>query len=222
MLPHDPEREASGRSIAAILMARQIKDAGSIHPETILSVIGALAGFATQMSIRKGLIEPQNLDPDRVLIEVVAKNGEKFYFSDLLNWILFENTAPPRYSIWTFVSAAVPEEARAHLPDVTEIVSHAARSVGTRQFGLPRLPATHRPRLMPRAAIEQYWATVRDELVASGRDPLEWPYDLAAAAQWQMLTNRGALPLPLAAAIVMEAAIPMSKIDPHTIPGATP
>ena len=26
MLPHDPEREASGRSVAAILMARQIKD----------------------------------------------------------------------------------------------------------------------------------------------------------------------------------------------------
>jgi hypothetical protein len=220
MLPHDPEREASGRSIAAILMARLIKEAGAIHPETILTEIGALAGFAAQMSIRKGLIEPQNLDAGSVLIEVVAKNGDKFYFSDLLNWILFENNAPPRYSIWSYIVGAVPDAAHAHLPDVTEIVSHAARTVGSRQFGLPRLPREHMPHKLPRAALEQHWAIVRDELVASARDPLEWPYDLAWAAQWQMLTSRGSLPLPLAAAVVMEAAIPMSKVDPRSIPGA--
>jgi hypothetical protein len=35
-----------------------------------------------------------------------------------------------------------------------------------------------------------------------------------------MLTGRDALDLPLAARIVMEAAIPMSKVDPRTIIGA--
>ena len=58
------------------------------------------------------------------------------------------------------------------------------------------------------------------EFEASGRDPSEWPYDVAAAAQWQMLTARDAIDLPLAARIVMEAAIPMSKVDPRTILGA--
>src|SRR6478736_651175 len=46
MLPSDPEREALGRSIAAVLMAKQIRQVGQIHPETILTEIGALAGFA--------------------------------------------------------------------------------------------------------------------------------------------------------------------------------
>ena len=64
MLPQDPEREAIGRSIAAVLMAQQIKRSGQIHPETLLTEIGALAGFAAQMSIRKSIIEPQKLDPD--------------------------------------------------------------------------------------------------------------------------------------------------------------
>ena len=98
MLPSDPEREAVGRTIAAVLMARQIRSVGQIHSETILTEIGALAGFAAQMSIRKAVIEAQGLDPDTVLTEVVTRNDEKYYFSDLLNWILFENTSQPSHA----------------------------------------------------------------------------------------------------------------------------
>jgi hypothetical protein len=220
MLPQDPEREAVGRSIAALLMARQIKGSGQIHPETQLTELGALAGFAVQMSIRKTVIEAQKLDPDSVLIEAVTKNGEKFYFSDLLNWILFENMDAAPYSVWAYVAGAVPPDARLLLPDIPEIVSHAARSIGTRRFGVPRLPREHAPHTLPRAALDEHWAMVRDDFVASRRDPAEWPYDLAAAARWQMLTSRETLDLPLAAKIVMEAAVPMSKVDPATVRGS--
>ena len=82
MPPIDPEREAVGRSIAAFLMASQIRQAGQIHSETVLADIGALAGFAAQVSIRKGVIEPQGLDPNAVLAEIVTKNDEKYYFSE--------------------------------------------------------------------------------------------------------------------------------------------
>lgn len=220
MLPNDPEREAVGRTLAAVLMARQIKTAGHIHSETILTEIGALAGFAAQMSIRKAIIEAQRLAPDTVLTEVVTRSGERYYFSDLLNWILFENTSQPPYSIWTYVSAAVPDALRAQLPDVLDIVSYAARTIGTPQYGVPRLPAAHRPHKLPFPALVEHWRVVRGELVASNRDPADWPFDLAVAAQWQMQTSRDLVALPLAAAIVMEAAIPMSKIDPDTVPGA--
>ena len=220
MPPIDPEREAVGRNIAAILMARQIRQVGQIHSETVLTEIGALAGFAAQMSIRKSLIEPQQLDPDNILVEVVTKNGEKYYFSDFLNWILFENVTQPPYSIWAYVRDAVPEQSRALLPDVAEIVGRAARTIGTARFGVPRLPPEHMPQTSPRAALQAHWRSVQRELEGSSRDPSEWPYDLACAAQWQMLTSRDRLALPLAAAIVMEAAIPMSKVDPRKVPGA--
>ena len=220
MLPTDPEREALGRSIAAVLMAKQIRQAGRIHPQTILTKIGALAGFATQVAIRRSIIAPQKLNPDNVLVEVVSKNGEKFYFSDMLNWMLFENVTSPPYSIWTYVSSVVPEESHALLPDLAEIVSNAARTVGTRRYGIPRLPPAHMPHKMPRAALDEHWRIVQQEFVTSSRSPAEWPYDLAWAAQWQMITSRDQVALPLAAAIVMEAAIPMSKIDPASVPGA--
>jgi hypothetical protein len=61
---------------------------------------------------------------------------------------------------------------------------------------------------------------VQQEFDSSRRDAAEWSFDLAYAAQWQMLTSRDRLALPLAARIVMEAAIPMSKVDPETVPGA--
>lgn len=218
MLFSDPEREAVGRSLAAILMAQDIKRDGGIHAETVLSEIGALAGFAAQMSMRKGIIEPQKLDPDSILVEVVARNGEKYYFSDLLNWILFENLSTPPYSIWAYVLDGVDEQSPL-LPDPADIVSHAARTVGTKQFGVPRLPPAHMPRRLPRAALED-WSLVQRELTAAGREPADWSYDLALAARWQITTSRDKVAPPIAAKIVMEAAIPMSKTDPRTVPGA--
>jgi hypothetical protein len=220
MPPSEPERDAVARTLAAMLMASQIKRGGQVHPETILTEIGALAGFAAQISIRRAVIERQGLDPDTVLVEVVTKNGERYYFSDLLNAILFENETAPPYCIWSYVTAAVPQESRMLLPDVSEIVSFAARTIGTRLYGVPRLPPSHMPHSPPRAALDAHWRLVQSELIASGRDPAEWPFDLAQAAQWQMYTSRDTLALPLAAAIVMEAAIPMSKIDPQTVLGA--
>lgn len=217
-LPQDPEREAIGRSMAALLMAGQIKQAGQVHAETLLTELGALAGFGTQMSIRKSVIEAQGLDPANILVAVVTKNDETYYFSELLNWMLFENMDRPPYSVWAYVAAAVPPERQ--LPDISDIVSHVARSIGTRRFGVPRLPREHMPLKLPRTALEQSWRLVQAELVTSGRAASEWPYDLAAAAQWQMLTSRDQLDPALSARIVMEAAIPMSKIDPRTIAGA--
>ncbi len=220
MLPSDPERDAVGRSIAAILMAKEIKRDGGIHAETIMTEIGALAGFAAQMSIRKEIIAPQKLDPDAVLVELVAKNSERYYFSDLLNCILFENLSTPPYSVWAYVLGAVGDQDHELLPDLADIVSHAARSVGTKQFGVPRLPSAHMPRRLPRAALHDDWALVQRELIAAGREPAEWPYDLALAARWQITTSGDKLAPLLAAKIVMEAAIPMSKVDPRTVPGA--
>jgi hypothetical protein len=217
---HDPKREALGRSITAVLMAKQVRRAGCIHAETILTEIGALAGFAAQVSIRKFATAPRKFDPSDALVEVVSRNGETFKFSDLLNWILFENTTRPPFSIWSHVSAVVPERSRAVMPDFVEIVDNAVRTAGTRQFGVPRLPRAHMPRQLPSAALNQHWLSICQEFEMSRRDPVHWPYDLAWAAQRQMVASQHRLALSTAATIVMEAAIPMSRIDPASVPGA--
>ena len=134
--------------------------------------------------------------------------------------MLVGNMEQPAVSTWAYVSAVVTEAGRPLLPDLAESVSNAARTVGSKRYGVPRLPPAHMPHKLPRAALDEHWRYIQHEFVLSHRNPAEWPYDLAWAAQWQMVTSREHLALPLAAAIVMEAAIPMSKIDPTSVPGA--
>jgi len=47
--------------------------------------------------------------------------------------------------------------------------------------------------------------------------PAEWPVLLGAAAYRMIYANRAQLPPPVAVRILLEAAVPMSKIDPATV-----
>ena len=121
--------------------------------------------------LRRADIDPQIHDRARrssirttILVEVATKNGEIYYFSDLLNWMLFENTEHPPYSIWAYVARPCRAERQLLLPDIPEIVSNAARSVGTSRYGVPRLPREHMPHKLPRAALEEHWRFIRAEL----------------------------------------------------------
>jgi hypothetical protein len=64
-----------------------------------------------------------------------------------LNWVVFENLTQAPYSIWAYVLDVVPQADRALLPEMADIVSHAARTIGSGRFGVPRLPPEHMLRL---------------------------------------------------------------------------
>ena len=216
-LPNDPGRDAVAVHVNDMLLTAH-RRLGPFHFESLLVEIGALAGFSTQMALRKGIIEPQNLDPRQILVGAATKSGETFYFSDAMNWILFERMNDPPYSIWSYVAGAIGNTET--VPDVIEVVRFAARTVGTREFGVPRVPREHMPRRSPRATLNENWQRAHDILARASRPPMAWPFDLARAAQELMHNPAGKLPLPLAAKLVMEGAIPMAKVDPQTVPGA--
>jgi hypothetical protein len=220
LVPTDNRRESLTAQIIDALTAHQLVQESRLHPETLLTEIGAVTGFAAQMALRKGVIEPQGLDPSQILVEAGSRRGEMFYFGDALNAVLFERMDEPPYSIWSYVAGTVPNPGADTLPDIIEMVRHAARTVGTREFGILRLPAAHRPRRPPRRALNQTWQLTYPLLRDAGRPPVDWPFDLALAAQRLMLMCRDTLPPRLAATIVMEAAIRMAKVDPKTVPGA--
>ena len=108
------------------------------------------------------------------------------------------------------------------LPDCVDTFERATKSIGTPEFGIPRLPPGHKPYLTPRRAIEIFWPGVLQvftrepvvpvpgfKLVA----PRHWPLVLAAVAASFMPALKDKLLPELAMTIFMEAAIPMSKID---------
>jgi hypothetical protein len=99
---------------------------------------------------------------------------------------------------------------------VTDIIRHCAATVGRDEFGIPRVPDVHMPNLLPREAVSRFWPAARRKL--AGKDPMSWPLHLAMAARSLIVSLKHAVRPDIAVQIVMEAAVPMSKIDPVSLP----
>src|SRR5277367_745145 len=122
-MPWEPDGNVPAALATADVQAWLLEALNSpqgVHAETLLIVIGALAGFAAQHAIWETIVKPGKLplhggnQPETgAFIVMTATNGETFYFGDLLNSYLVpqdRGTAsfgPGVHSLWGFLSAAV-------------------------------------------------------------------------------------------------------------------
>ena len=77
------------------------------------------------------------------------------------------------------------------------------------------------PDQMPIELLQKFWNVTRNQLVLAELAPSQWPYVISQAAQQLIMDGKDALDPSLAARIVMEAAVPMSKVSPDQVPRAT-
>ena len=188
--------------------------------ETTLTVIGALAGFAAQQGIWEAMVKPGKMAIQEAFVVIETRSGETYFFGDFLNAIL-SAMDPSQLSVWKIVGGAARAMGAETLPDLTPVFKHCAETVGTGSFGLPRLPDGHLPTILPRDAVNRYWPEARAILASGGGaapEPMTWALDVAVAAQQLMLGMKDRIDPLLAAQVVMEAAVPMSRIDPMTVP----
>lgn len=200
------------------LLASAYGDTRGGHGESLLSAIGALAGFAAQQAIWNGFVRTGKLAISQAFVVVETKNGETYFFGDFLNAIL-ASTQPTEPSVWQFVARGAKSAGAWTLPDLEPIFAHVSSTVGGETFGIPRLPAEHQPREKPREALNRFWPPVKAMLTSRGIEPVRWPLEIAVAIHRLISRIKGEIDPALAATIVMEAAIPMSKVDPATVPG---
>jgi hypothetical protein len=164
------------------LLMNALKTERGVHAETLLTAVGALAGFSAQHAIWKSIVEPGKLPAHGgkdmaagAFVVAEGKNGEAYYFGDLLNsYLLPQQTryAPPAtLTLFSFVAGAVASSGGKPLgnAELQEIFANASRTVGGPDFGKPRLPAGHTPGLMPREALNKLWPTAKQAL--QFRDP---------------------------------------------------
>jgi hypothetical protein len=135
--------------------------------------------------------------------------------------------------LWNFVAAAAIEAGlgAAELPDYRPMFQFAAQSVGTPEFGIPRVDKKHQPQLAPRAALNLFWPRARFLLTREdGPGPAKdrhvpphyWPLVIDIVARQCVLLSKSGLDPKIAVALVMESAIAMSKVDPKTVPQVMP
>ena len=201
------------QAILAWLTAEIGDGNGHLHCETAMIVLGALAGFAAQQAVWAGMAElgtPQHL----VFKTVRTRSGETYYLSDLVNEILAGKGEAP--TIVSLIAVAAAKAGARTMPDIKGIFRNAMETIGSALFGRPRIPDGHAPRILPRDALTRYWPAAH-RLVQGETPPMKarW-FALAAGVLLQKMQQ--SCPPEVAWALMIEAAVPMSIIDPATVP----
>jgi hypothetical protein len=224
--------ETGNRAIGdlAVGLMNSLKTARGIHTETLLTVIGALAGFAAQNAALNVIASrsPSAAAP-RSLAVVTTKSGEKFLYGEAINVFLFPESGSvlPLGALiaGAAVRAGVKED---DLPNSGEIASHVASVVGSAEFGKLCVRPGLEPQLQPLAALLRFWPTTRDVLA---RPPVKrlfrrqesllqeshWPIVLGLIASQYIAMTKQVLNPAIGAALVMESAVITSKIDPELV-----
>jgi hypothetical protein len=209
-----------------------VKTDRGIHAETLIVAAGALTGYAAIHTVFEAYVKRGRAGTG--VTEVKAKDGQTYYFGDLVNSFLVGSagTASRPFFVWGYlagiaINSGVPGN---ELPDINEMFQRATSTLGTPDFGIPRMPAHLKPILTPRQAVERLWPAVRTLLSrtdgpgAQGRalDVEHWPIVCAVVTQQLINQVKGVLDVKAALRMAMESAIYMSKIDPKTVPQQQP
>jgi len=208
-LPTDPLIGArlGGKEIYERLL-RGLKSERGVHAESLLTALGALAGYSCQASVRAAATA-RGLPETKLLMTIETTNGQKFFYGEASNVALAQ--APD--SVWAFAAGAAQQAGCASLPDVKAIFEHVAKSLGGPEFGVPRIPAGHAPAESPLGFLRTLWPVLLPLVRKFCPDPIRWPALYGIALQNAIMAARHTLDPHLALTIAMESAVPMSKVD---------
>ena len=197
------------KSDASVIVGNAVED---LHAPTFFSALGALLGFSVFQSMTWGgyLNDDLKRSYNRFIMPIDGRDGHKYIYGDLVNWLLFEET-PGRLTAWRPILEALTASGSA-APDLIAIVKHVSTTVGDPAFGIPgNLPAEFMPKEMPMTTLKRIWPQVAPILQQHHRPARGWPLDLGCVIACALDETAG-LSKTIAAQIVMEAAIPMSKL----------
>jgi hypothetical protein len=179
-----------------------------VHIESLLCALGALAGYSCQASIRAQAVAKGMLETSAFHM-VTVKDGRHFYFGDPLNNAL----AGVKYSIWNLAGGAAQNAGAKSLPDINDIFQYTVQVLGEDAYGIPRVPDKHRPADKPFNYLRLFWPRLFTTVKLFCPNPVEWPILYGLAIQEAINAGKNMIDPALALTIVMESAVPMSKVD---------
>lgn len=200
-----------------------LKNERGIHVETLMVAVGALAGHAAlHAAFEVATTQPGTAS----LVTIETSDGGTFYSGDTLNAFLIPEN-PQIVSLWGLIAAGavavgVPQ---AELPGYVDIFKRSAATLGSPEFGQVDAPKGHSPQGTPREVLDAFWPAMRQLLCWSnptldnGRklSPRYWPYVFGMVARQYLDMTKDVMDPRLSVRLIMEAAIPMSKVDPKTV-----
>lgn len=213
MAPNDPliGAKVGGKELARRMVEVMGVD-GRVHVESLMCAVGALAGYGCQMAARSANVAAGNNELANFAI-ATTKNGERLFFGDPINKFLAEN----EMSVWSVAAGGAKALGCTQFPDLGLIFKHVATSAGTDAFGVPRLPVGHPVHALPLDYLRKLWPAFSGMVDRFAPRPEHRPLLFGLAIQNLLSQTKEILEPGVSLQIVMESAIPMSKIDLGTV-----
>ncbi|HTJ96589.1 MAG TPA: hypothetical protein VL381_03905 [Rhodocyclaceae bacterium] len=185
-----------------------MKTEKGIHIESLLCALGALAGYACQANLRAQALAKSM--PENAAFQVVeTTDGKQYFFGDQLNNALVND----QYSVWSLAGGAAQHAGIKELPDINEMFKHTSSVIGSAQFGIPRTPENHKAADTPLNYLKHMWPALFPTVKQFCPQPIEWPILYGLAIQETITQGKNIIDPALSLTMVMESAIPMSKVD---------
>lgn len=183
------------------------KDEKGVHIETALGVLGALAG--NYCLISGVAIQEASAGKAGNIQRIGAKDGKTYYVGELINRPLLTD----QLSVWELVGGIAQQLGAKQLPDIKEIVEYTAKTIGNSNFGEPRIDEKHKLRKNPIKLIQEYHPVLINIITQHTQNPLEFPILLGLTIQQLISDGKVVIDPSISAKIVMECAVPMSKLE---------
>lgn len=183
-------------------------DEKGVHSESLMCALGSLAGYACQASLRAQALAA-NMAETAAFNVVGTADGKQYFFGDPLNNLLVNS----QFSVWALAGGAAQHNGSAALPDINEIFQYTSSVVGGPEFGVPRVPEKHQAVDLPVNFLKIIWPELFPTVKEFCPDPAGWPILYGFAIQEAMDATKAVLEPAIALKMVMESAVPMSKVD---------
>jgi hypothetical protein len=201
--------------LAAKLGARELlerliealRDERGVHAESLLTLLGAMAGLATQASLRERALAAglSELSP----FQVVRLEAEAFLVGDALARAL----AAEPLSLWDLAAAEAQALGCLPLPDPAPLIAWGAAQIGRGDdYGRPDVPEQNQPLPGALSSALEIWPLLRQLLQDTCPDPAQWPALCGLAAQDALRRTAVVVDPCVGLKLVMQAAIAAAKL----------
>lgn len=196
----DPFARAREMGDAVLRQAAAVfEDPRGLHAETVLTVLGALAGRASQMAALEGVKSDAPEYRGRVDQIGQGPNGERYAIGTAIDHTLF--TAPT--SVYAIVTAPLVDAGRV-APTPDDVRRNSRATMGTAAFDVPRFAPGTSARWMPREAVGFGLRTLA--IPPAVLPPEQWYVAYATAAAKLLEMNRPHLDIEPLTRVVLDAA----------------
>lgn len=181
--------------------------------EDFLGVLGSIAGFTTAYALARRIDEGSlSLQAPEVIVMTLS-DGSRRYFGNFLNRRLAEQ----QISLFNLTAGMAKKLGATVFPDLPELFERVTKSATTVEFGVPRLPNGLGMDPPPEEMVRRRFPTCLPVLERYSLHPDDYFAACAFAIQQVIARSEGLIDPTLCVQIVMECAVPMSKIDPRSV-----